>query len=423
MSESLTPSGSLRLVAKNAAWIGGAGLAVKPIWFAFVTVLCARVLGAEGYGVLTTAMSLVAIAFSFTGWGVETYVVREVAAAPEQAPQLFASFLGLRVALAVVAVVAAMAAGLTLGYGPVLMAAVAAACVYQGLTSLTGYAQSYLQALEQMRTQGGVIVLERTLTVVLGAAALLWWRTPSGALAGMSAGAALAAAIALYWLHSMVPVWKGRVDASVVRRALRPLAPFAAAGFLGVLFFRVDTVMIEGFLGEAEAGRYGLAFRVVEALGMVFLAVNAAMYPRLSRLVADGASREFWKVVATITIGMAGLCAGIALAVALLARPAIAWAVADPELLAAADILTVLCWSLPLTSVRTLFDTVLVARGEQRFVAKTLAVAVVANVSSNAVLLPLMGSTGAVLTTIGSEVLLLTAYAVRLVRTRKLHAS
>ena len=393
MSESPS-TGSLRLVAQNAAWIGGAGLAVKPIWFAFITVLCARVLGAEGYGALTTAMSLVAIAFSFTGWGVETYVVREVAADPGQAPRMFASFLGLRVALAALAVLGAATVGLILDYGAVLTGAVVVACAYQALTSLTVYVQGYFQALERMRTQGAVIVVERTLTVVLGAAALLWWRTPSGALAGMAGGAALAAALALSWLRRVVPVGKGQVDVPFVRRALRPLAPFAAAGFLGVLFFRVDTVMIEGFLGEAEAGRYGLAFRVVEALSMVFLAVNSAMYPRLSKLMAEGARREFWKVVAIVTTGMTVMCAAIALAVALFARPAIAWAVADPKLLASASILVVLCWSLPLTAVRTLFDTVLVARGDQRFVALALAVAVAANVVSNAVLIPHPGLDG-----------------------------
>lgn len=408
--------GSLRTVAENAAWVGGAGLVVKPVWFAFVTVLCARVLGAEGYGALTTAMSLVAIAFSFTGWGVETYVVREVAADAGRAPEMFASFLGLRAVLAVVAVAGSMAAGAALGYGPALLGAVLVACAYQAVTSLTGYVQGYLQGLERMRTQGAVIALERTLTVGLGTAALLVWRTPSGALAGMALGAALAALVALRWLRRSVPDAARRVDVGLVRRTLRPLAPFAAAGFLGVLFFRVDTVMVEGLLGEAEAGRYGLAFRVVEALSMVFLAVNTAAYPRLSKLASGGAPGEFWRVVAVITVGMAGACVALSVGVASFARPAIAWAVADPELEASAGILAVLCWSLPLTAVRTLFDTVLVARGDQRFVAGALAVAVVANVVSNAVLIPTLGSTGAAVTTIGSEALLLGVYAVRLAR-------
>lgn len=414
------PSGrsSLRTVAENAAWVGAAGLAVKPIWFGFLTVLCARVLGAEGYGALTTAMSLVAIAFSFTGWGVEAYVVREVAADPARAPRMFVSFLGLRTALVIAAVTGACATGWALGYGPVLLGAVVAACAYQAFTSLGVYAQGFLQALERMRTQGALIVTERILTVSFGTAALLWWRTPASALAGMAVGAALTALIAVRWLGRGGGLTAGRFDLDVVRAAFRPLVPFAAAGFLGVLFFRVDAVMVEGFLGVAEAGRYGLAFRIVEALNMVFLAVNTALYPRLSQLSAGGSDREIWRVVAATTGAMALACAGIAGAVALGARPAIAWAIADPELLAAADVLVVLCWSLPLTAVRTLLNTTLVARGDQRFVALALAGGVALNVAANAALIPRLGTLGAVVTTIGSETVLLAVYLARLARTR-----
>ena len=419
VSKSSDASGSLRTVVANAAWIGMAGLAVKPIWFAFITVLCARVLGAGGYGTLTTAMSLVAIAFSFTGWGIETYVVREVAAEPTRAPRMFASFLALRSVLALAAVAGALATGLLLGYDAALLGAVGAACVYQAFSSLTIYVQGYLQGLERMRTQGGLIVLERTLTVVLGAAALLWWRTPTGTLAGMSAGAALAALISVRWLWSAVPLTSA-LDVPLVRQALRTLLPFAAAGFLGVVFFRVDAIMVEGFLGEVEAGRYGLAFRIVEALNMVFLAANAAMYPRMSRMVAEGAHRELWHVVAVVVGGMGVVCTGIAGGVALFAQPLIAFAIDDPALLTSADILVVLCWALPLTAARTLFDTVLIARGHQRFVAATLMGAVALNVASNAVLIPTLGTFGAVWTTIGSEAVLFVVYAVRLARTRAL---
>ena len=411
-------SGSLRTVVANAAWIGMAGLAVKPIWFAFITVLCARVLGAEGYGTLTTAMSLVAITFSFTGWGIETYVVREVAAEPERAPGMFVSFLALRGVLAVIAVGGAVATGLLLGYDGVLLGAVGAACAYQGLSSLTVYVQGYLQGLEQMRTQGRLIILERTLTVAFGAATLLWWRTPAGALVGMAAGAALSALVAVHWLRSSVTLTDASFDVPLVRRTLGVLVPFAAAGFLGVVFFRVDAVMVERFLGEAEAGRYGLAFRIVEALSMVLLAANAAMYPRLSRLVAEGAYRELRRVVGVVTAGMVVVCAGIAVGVALFAKPMIAFAIADPALLASADVLVVLCWSLPLTAARTLFDTVLIARGDQRFVAMALMGAVVLNVTSNAILIPSIGTLGAVLTTIGSEAVLFAAYGVRLAHGR-----
>ncbi|MEL6706062.1 MAG: hypothetical protein AAFP15_17475, partial [Bacteroidota bacterium] len=42
-------AGGRRLLV-NASWLGAANIAVKPLWFVFITVACARVLGADGYG-------------------------------------------------------------------------------------------------------------------------------------------------------------------------------------------------------------------------------------------------------------------------------------------------------------------------------------------------------------------------------------
>jgi len=78
-----------------------------------------------------------------------------------------------------------------------------------------------------------------------------------------------------------------RPSASVRQDLWIEMLPFAAAGLLGVIAFRVDLVMIRELspelMGDHLAGAYGAAYRILEAGLFLPAAVGAALFPALVR--------------------------------------------------------------------------------------------------------------------------------------------
>lgn len=64
-------------------------------------------------------------------------------------------------------------------------------------------------------------------------------------------------------------------------RHLRPGAGLALVAVVGVVYFKLDTVLLLRFRGAAEAGEYALAFRVLEQAAIVPLTLRNVFSPRI----------------------------------------------------------------------------------------------------------------------------------------------
>lgn len=406
---------SYRRALRDVAWLSVASVAVKPLWLFFITVLCARVLGADSYGVLNTALSLAALAFAFTHLGISQYTVREVSGDRSLASRYFTNFFALRLAVAVPTALVALGTGVVLGYEPGLLLAVGFACLYSTGQSLLEYCHSLFQSFERLRYQALSVVLEKVLIIGGGGALLYLTLSPSLTLLGMALGMMATAALVTRWtVKYIAPIRRAEFDPHFVSESVRALVPFALAGVFGMMYFRVDTVIVEAMLGTTAAGQYGLAFRIVEALNMLpLLLVQASLYPRLSKLFKHESYGELRRLVwiggATLSI----LSVLVTVGVTLIALPLIDWIATDPALGAAGPTLRLLCWVFPLTCVRTLLYAALLAVHEQRFIAMALGIGVLFNVVLNIALLPPLGIHGAAIATIVSEIVLLIIYMFR----------
>ncbi|MEL6443362.1 MAG: flippase [Bacteroidota bacterium] len=404
-------AGGRRLLV-NASWLGAANIAVKPLWFVFITVACARVLGADGYGALTTALSLGAVAFALTNFGAAQYIVREVARDSAQAPRLFTHFLSLRLLLIAMAAAGVGVAAWALDYERPLVLTTGAVCVYHAGLTLTEYARAYFQAFEVLQYEAISVLVEKLLVIAGGASMLVAVATPAMTVAGMAIGTVFTATgVLLFVARKLVPERNG-LDWPYAKSVLPALVPYGLVSLLGMMFFRIDTVMVEALLSTVAAAQYGLPFRFVEALNMIpAVVVTAAGYPRLAKLCSEerfgAATRLLWRIAAgLLVVGVIG--AGV---LSVISDPLMTWVTDDPELQASAPVLRVLCWAFPLTSLRTLLAAVLLSLDMPRAVAGGLFGGVVLNVGLNLWLIPQLGVTGAALTTLACELLLLAAYA------------
>lgn len=400
---------------RNISWLGAANLAVKPIWFLFVTALCMRVLGVDGYGRMTAALALAGVAANLIDLGMARYTVREVARDRSLAGRFFTNFLSFRGAMSLVALGAVLLTGWILGYRDTALLAVLFAAAYTYTLELTNYCRSFYEATEDLRRQAVMLVVEKTLVVAAGAALLLLTRSPEWTLAGMAIGMTITTGLNARWISTRIaPFRPADLDWGFLRRAIRIMVPLGLAGAFFNLYFRVGLVMVEAYLGETAAGQYGAAFRILEALNVLpSVIVISAIYPRLSRLLHEGETGDFRRLFLRSQWSLAAVSVGIALGLTLFSSAVISLLDPDPAFSPAGPALRVLSWAFPIYCANSLLYSALVAAEDDRFTAWSLAAAVVVNIGLNAVLIPAWGIQGAAFSAIAPEVVLAVVYGMR----------
>ncbi len=404
---------------RNITWLGATSIAVKPIWFLFITVLTAEVLGADGYGVMTVALSLAMIATGFTDVGMGAYSVREVARDRSSASLFFTNFLLARILLVVAAMTAALVAGLLLGYrGPVLWAVIFAGLYTMSLSVIT-YARSFFQAFEVLRYEAISLLAEKVLVVGLGLTLLYATRSAAGTLLGMAVGMTVVTGLTILWIHHrLAPLRPSAFSPAFVKTSLRRLLPFALIALLSVIYIRTNLILVEQLLGTTEAGQYGLAFRILEALNLIpMIIATSAIYPRLSALQHRGDLPGVRRIFRTGALALAGIGIAAAAAIAWAAPAAVEFVIRvrslDPAFAATVPALQVIVWSFPFAGLNALFQAGLIAMDHQRFLVVALAAGTLLNVALNLLTIPAWGIVGASAATLGSEVVLFVLYGIR----------
>lgn len=383
--------------------LSGANLAVKPLWILFLVAACPRLLGVEAFGTMQTALALGALGIAFTDLGLSTYALRETSADPRQGRALFGRVLRYRGVLFGLACAVVLVAALVLGYRGGLLASTGTAMAFLGAQAATVTLHAFLRAYRRLETEAVFTVAERLGTIGVGLAALYLTRSPVAVLGGMAAGMALVVGVQALWLRARVLPAEAVVPAGAWVMLVAVL-PIGVAELLQVVYLRIDQVMIEAMLGRVPAGQYAQAYRLLEAMSLLpAILVQGMLFPRLAALVAGGEARAARTLYGRGLLGMLLLAAVAAAAVYAVAPWLVRMLTADAAFDPSAGALRVLVLTFPFTCAKDLAFVACLAHREHRLPIAAFGAAALLNVGLNAWLIPVLGITGAALTTVGVE--------------------
>ncbi len=392
---------------RNLTWLSGSSLLVKPIWFGFITIVVIGRIGVAQYGAFTAALALAGIAVGLLTAGLSAVVVRDVARGRASANVYAAQLFPLRFVMGLLALVLLEAIAPLLGSPAGL---VRVAWSYWFMLNLLEFTRSFFQAAEQMRYEAESVVVEKTLVVGFGLVGLSIHPDAFWLLAGMSVGAAGAIGWSVWRMHRRIArLERQRIDASVWRHVVGEAWPLGLSAIFVMLYARTDSVMIEAIRGEVEAGQYGLAFRIPEALVQLPALLIAVLAPRLARLYGAGDGAAFDRVM---RLGF-----GAMLALGLVASGATSamadWIVStiddSPELAPAAGVLRVMAWTFAFSCLSYLASAALIATDNQQVLVWVMGGAALLNLTLNAVLIPQTGAMGATVATLATQAFVLVA--------------
>lgn len=401
--------GSLRRHLMQAA-AGSAALALSSKSLTLLTtIVLARWMGVEGYGVYASALAILALLSVPTQLGLPTLVVRLLASYRVREQWSLMRGLLRRVNLVVLLLAALLA---TLG-ATVLWALSDRLSPSYAHTLLWAMALLPLSALAALRSAAlcGLhhVVLgrlpENLVMPGLFVALLAGWSvagpalTPEYAMALRFAAVATTFAVGAWLLLRRLPDELRHVRPSYdTRKWARAAGPLLFLGGASIINTQIDVLMLAAIQGAEAAGVYQAAARGAELVAFSLVVVNMAIQPTISRLYAAGEMQRLQHVVTVAARCALVLALPVALALIVFARPALGLVFGGGFERGALS-LTILCGAHLINAGAGLVGQILNMTGHERDAALGMAVGALTNVVLNVALIPLIGIEGAALAT------------------------
>ncbi len=392
-------SGLLRVV------VGGAGAAALGF---LATVLIARGLGADGFGLFASVVALWALLAPLLAMGSGKVYLRLHARGDGAAR-------GLLLAGAVAGLgMAVLATGATALLGPALLEGSGWFFLFAGAALATLVLQDPVLAVLQARHAYTGVAAWQLLQPLARLSAALALIAASLPLLGFMAVYAVAEllvvllALVVLWRWAGTPGVAGGADPAALPRLLREGRAFAVSGLLYTVYYQSDVLLLGLLDGTAAAGFYKAAFVFVAAAYLLPQVVfQRYLQARVFRWweEPEGPARRLLRLLpAAVLFGaVAGLGAG-------LLAPLLINTAYGAEYAPSVVALQGLALAIPFHATAIACSAFLVTPGGIGRKVRVQVVVAVLNVGLNLVLIPLYGILGAVAATVFCELVLLAGY-------------
>ncbi|HUI44936.1 MAG TPA: flippase [Nitrospirota bacterium] len=269
----------LQKTISNAGWL----LADNIIRLGFgliVVIWLARYLGPDQFGLLSFAAAFVLLFSPLSTWGLDGIVVRNILLKPEATNETLGTTFALKLLGGFLATGLSLAAIYVLhpddSLKQWLIGITAAATVFQALDAVDFWFQSQIQSKYTVFAKNAsflVVVLVKIILIVIKAPLLAFaWAGLIETFLG-----SIGLAIAYKATGNSLAVW--HASFVMAKRLLQDSWPLILSGIVGMIYLRIDQVMLGEMVSNEEVGIYSAAVRVAEAWYFVPMAVFSSVYP------------------------------------------------------------------------------------------------------------------------------------------------
>ena len=365
----------------------------------------ARELSASELGVFVFGLAFMQIAMLPVEFGYDPYLLRRVAKERASIHELFFDVIGLKLAL-MVPIFAVSAAVLAIAdYDATTRITVAVLAFGFALDAIANTIYSVFLAHERNGLIAVSVVIQRLAAAAAGLVALFLGYGVIAVAITYSAASVLGLLVAGVMLARRIGLPRRAVSARGWLRLTAVSLPFGLQDVFSVMLFRLDAVILSLLATEAAVGRYGGAYRLLEASMFIVYALMGAFTPMYTYLGRDTEPTVGAVLARSVKLALVPLVP-IAAVLGVLAEP-VCRLLFGAGLAGAADPLRVLAPVIILIGVVTLASALLVSRRNPMAIVWSTAVTVVVNVVLNLALIPMWDETGAAVAMLGSEIVLL----------------
>lgn len=425
-----TSPGLARRVAFNTivqfvGRIAGAALAI------ISTRLVADALGVAGYGRFTTIFAYITFFGAIADFGFFWYLVREVSKDKGRSEEIIANVITLRLLFALlVLAIGAIAAFSIPNYDHEVRIGIVLLATSMLWVTFSNTLVGVFQANERMDFPVINEVIGRTVTL-----ALTWYAIEAGYGLMPIVWSALAGSFVIFALNFVLARRYVRLrlgfDTHLWKQIMRENTTLGINVLLGIIYFKIDAVILSALKPSMDVGIYGAPYKVIEILLAFPAMFMGAVFPSLAKVI--NSDRERTKIVLQKAFDFLAIGAwGVTIGVSVLATQIIAFTTRGEEGFLTAS--TISLYGVPITApvvlqilavavgmafIGNFFVSTIIAQGSQKQLITSNIINAVANSGLNFLLIPLFTYAAAAGMTIVSEIIMLAFSAV--IVYRKLH--
>jgi len=341
---------------RNSLWLLLARLTAQGLAILFIALI-ARRLGVESFGQFTLIAALVLIGNTFTNFGTDTYLIREIARTKQIAP-LVPRALALQLLLSTFWILITI---LITRNSPILVYSLSLIPL-----ALFSVATATLRAFERMDLVWTLSLANGLVQII---AALFSFDIATLCLF-LLIGHLLTAALS-YWICSASLPTFSPLPLKSIFPLFRLTLPFAALTILLVLSQRLGILTVSALQGDSATGIFSSVTRVVDGLKLGHYAVLGALLPAISRGTLKS-KQSFQRGFVFLT----SLSLLMAIGLSLFARPIILILYGE-NFHTAVNLLALLGWGLIPYTISSFISYDLIARGQENTLVKATAISLV----------------------------------------------
>jgi O-antigen/teichoic acid export membrane protein len=389
-----------RLVAKNTFFLMSSVLIQKFLTFILV-ILIARFLGVKNFGTFSFVFSFVIMFTTFTDFGINSFIIREIAKSKQNVKKLLGNSLALKALLSFFTVLIIVLTATLLGYNNYIVFLLFLAAISMVLDSIAGLLRALFFAFERMHFELITNTAYKSLIFILSIFVLfLGFKVTALVIANLIASI-------LNFLLSLVIVSTKFVRPSISvnlgfwKKLLKKSLPFCFVIVFLSIYSNIDMSMLHFFKGSKAVGFYSAAVRLINTFALIHVGFVEAVFPTMTRFFAQkNDSLKF--VVRKSTQYLFMISFPLIVLLFFLSNEIISL-IYSSSYLESAKILQILVF-FSFFSFQTFFLTKLLqSTGQEKISALFVALTLSVNVVANFLLIPVYTYIGAAIATVISE--------------------
>ncbi|OGG11078.1 hypothetical protein A2Z00_01700 [Candidatus Gottesmanbacteria bacterium RBG_13_45_10] len=408
-----------RIALNTFAQFGSRGVSVL---LSLLSVsLLTRYLGTEGYGNFTLVFTYISFFAVLSDIGFNQIVVREFASDKEKPVLVKASFFNLKLILNVLSIVFPIIVLFLFPYSNYLKTAIIIGVFAVAVGNMVSYGTSILQSQLSLDLVAYLDILMKFVTVIM-----VFWFTRIHLNLYFIIGTVfignLTGLIAAFLFVRKYLAFRFYLDIHLVKKLLKLGIPVGISAFLALLYFKVDTIMLSLMRSPAEVGIYGLSYKLLENILMLWGLYMASIFPLWSKYFTHSDYQKYKRLLRDTLIVLFGLSL-ITIFCGYAFTPFIMRILGGSKFFSSMQPFKILILATPFFFLNSIFFYIILSFGKTKYLILPLVVSLAINILINLYAIPRYGYIGTSYTTVITEICTSLFYVVIFIRNLKKETS
>jgi O-antigen/teichoic acid export membrane protein len=368
------------------------------------TILIARYLGVNDYGILGFAISLTGL-ISFTmDWGINTYIVRHVSTDYDSTPKYIGNAIPLKGIFSIFSFLLTLVILVLMKSDELTITITLLFLIEMIIKSILDLMNGCFQAYEKGKYQGIANIIVNLILLVF----LLISIFSDFGIYGIAISYIVANIIGLiyayYILNKHIAKPRFEFDKAFCKKITLLSFPFAIGGILYGIYYSIDIIMLTNLIGSYATGIYNATYKLIGVLTLFYSIYTAVIFPIMSKFYKNDKQLlliSFEKSIKYLLL----VIVPMAIATTLYSSDIIQL-IYGHQYDNASSVLSILIWTVCLLFISGACNSLLNASYKEVSVAKIYLIAAVFNIVLNFFMIPHYSYDGAAITTVLSDALI-----------------